>query len=72
MKNLLKKFNLTLTISLAVIIALFPDFFKETGRLLIRYFSNNKTEVMLFTITLILIYICRQCYVIKKQIKEES
>jgi hypothetical protein len=62
-----KKTDVVITLFLALMIALFPESFKEIGHSLIRLFNHNKIEILLVIITLILIYICKQCSVIKKQ-----
>lgn len=62
------KTNLTeFTIVLALIIALFPDVFKESGKALIELIiTNGLTNNLLIAISIILLYICRQCWTIKK------
>ena len=64
----LKKPDAVLPILLAVIVALYPETFKDTGHLLLRY----KTEALLILITVILIYICKQCSVIKRQTQDKK
>lgn len=69
--NFLKKYLPELTLVLALIIALFPDEFKAVGKTLSELLiANGKTNNLL--ICLILIYICREYWAIKKAKEKEK
>lgn len=71
--NFLKKYSTEFTIVLALTIAFFPDLFKKIGEIFVHWLLNNgTTNNLLITMSLMLLHICRECWVIKKMNKKQN
>lgn len=63
-----KRYQLQIPLILALVIAMFPDSFKKIGEKLMEWvLSANRTDTLLITIVVILLFICKQCWTIKEQ-----